>query len=692
MYTSELIKENDTRNRRINKTFNPLTGEGSILERVELVLSDFSIKTQYIPKDMMKVPLVKQLKKYKSIRAFIEKYLKCEYNEEEKAKVVLQFTKVRVEYDFCFWAYSFGRIKNKFGGKNIPFKLNRPQRKLLTALEKMRLEGKPIRIILLKARQWGGSTLIQIYMAWIQLVHKEGFYSAIVAQDSGTSRKIRAMYSKLLKEYSPELLGLPKNIPLELTPYEGSHNDTIITQKGKVVRDSVICIGTAERPDSIRGGDISLVHMSEVGLWKATAGKTPEDIIRSVSSSVLLEPLTMDVIESTANGTGNFFHTEWLAAKDGTSERIPVFVAWYEIDMYSKPFKNEKEKEDFVNWIIDNRENKNEDSRSESGQYYWWLWNKGATLEAINWYKQKRRGYTSHADMAAEFPSDDIEAFKHSGAKVFNQYKVEELRKSCKDPKFIGDVYGDAISGKKALSNIRFAEDKQGVLCIWDLPGKEKVSNRYLTIVDVGGRSDKADFSDIWVLDRYWMMEGDKPVVVAEWHGHIDHDLLAWKAAQIASFYNNSLLVIESNTLETKDKERDVDGDHTQYILNQISNVYKNLYARKQSEEEIMEGAPKKWGFHTNTSTKPMIIDNLVKCVREKSWVERCSEAIDELLCYEKKQNGSFGAIVGKHDDRLMVRAIGLFICFCDMELPKLLTETKGVKSHKKKSLSEATI
>lgn len=692
MYTSELIKENDTRNRGINRTFNPLTGEGSILERVELVLSDFSIKTQYIPKGMMEVPLVKQLKKYKSIRAFIEKYLKCEYSEEEKAKVVLQFIKVRIKYDFCFWAYSFARIKNKFGGKNIPFKLNRPQRKLLTAIEKMRLEGKPIRVILLKARQWGGSTLVQIYMAWIQLVHKEGFYSAIVAQDSGTSRKIRAMYSKLLKEYPPYLLDLPNNNPIELTPYEGSHNDTIITQKGKVVRDSVICIGTAERPDSIRGGDISLVHMSEVGLWKATAGKTPEDIIRSVSSSVLLEPLTMDVIESTANGTGNFFHTEWLAAKDGTSERVPVFIAWYEIDMYSKPFKNEKEKEDFVNWIIDNRENKNEDSRSESGQYYWWLWNKGATLEAINWYKQKRRGYTSHADMAAEFPSDDIEAFKHSGAKVFDQYKVEELRKSCKDPKFIGDVYGDAISGKKALNNLRFTEDKQGVLCIWDLPGKEKVSNRYLTIVDVGGRSDKADFSDIWVLDRYWMMEGDKPVVVAEWHGHIDHDLLAWKAAQIAAFYNNSLLVIESNTLETKDKERDVDGDHTQYILNQISNVYKNLYARKQSEEEILEGAPKKWGFHTNTSTKPMIIDNLVKCVREKSWVERCSEAIDELLCYEKKQNGSFGAIVGKHDDRLMVRAIGLFICFCDMELPKLLTETKGVKSHKKKSLSEATL
>ncbi|MBR5241403.1 MAG: hypothetical protein IKW05_05650, partial [Muribaculaceae bacterium] len=62
----------------------------------------------------------------------------------------------------------FVRIKNKMGDGDIPFKLNRPQRRLLAEMEEMRIKGKPIRIILLKARQWGGSTLVQIYMAWIQ--------------------------------------------------------------------------------------------------------------------------------------------------------------------------------------------------------------------------------------------------------------------------------------------------------------------------------------------------------------------------------------------------------------------------------------------------------------------------------------------------------------------------------------------
>ncbi|MEG1580760.1 MAG: hypothetical protein RR386_05825 [Bacteroidaceae bacterium] len=91
------------------------------------------------------------------------------------------------------------------------------------------------------------------------------------------------------------------------------------------------------------------------------------------------------------------------------------------------------------------------------------------------------------------------------------------------------------------------------------------------------------------------MMEGDKPTIAAEWHGHIRHDLLAWKAAQISTFYKKALLVIESNTLETKDKDRDTDGNHTEYILNQIADVYDNLYSRKQSEESIAEGKPKLW-------------------------------------------------------------------------------------------------
>jgi hypothetical protein len=180
------------------------------------------------------------------------------------------------------------------------------------------------------------------------------------------------------------------------------------------------------------------------------------------------------------------------------------------------------------------------------------------------------------------------------------------------------------------------------------------------------------------------MAEGGKPIVVAQWYGHTDIDLLAWKAAQIAKYYDDSLLVIESNTLETHDRDRNVDGDQSHFILNQIKDVYPNLYARKQSAEQIAEGAPVRFGFHTNISTKPMIISTLVKVIRESLYVERDDRCLNEFLTYEKKPNGAFGATIGNHDDLLMTRAIGLHVCFFEMETPKFITSNMNKRAYTK--------
>jgi hypothetical protein len=77
--------------------------------------------------------------------------------------------------------------------------------------------------------------------------------------------------------------------------------------------------------------------------------------------------------------------------------------------------------------------------------------------------------------------------------------------------------------------------------------------------------------------------------------------------------------------------------------------------------------------------------------IREKLYTERDVNCLDEYLCYEKKQNGSFGAITGKHDDLLMTRAIGLHICFYEMDTPRF---TQRVKTNyiKTKAVSAATI
>ena len=705
----EILAENDRRVAENNRTFNPITGEGSILERKEAVISDFPIRVQYLPVAMLKVPLVKQLVQAGSIRKY-QKLIYEELQEEEgiplggrteeewesdRQKIIEQFTRIRNEFDFVFWAAANAYIKRKGGGDDVLFRLNRPQRRLIERFEKRRMAGKPIRLVLLKARQWGGSTATQIYMAWLQLVHKAGLNSLIVGHVKDASTEVKDMFDKLIAAY-----------PVELLHEMGeayNENEARMVGVGKtgniqriVRRNCKIKIGTAEKPDSARGGDYNLIHCTEVGLWKVTDGKTPEDIVRSATSGVLYRPYTMIVYESTANGTGNFFQREYDAAKKGKSQFESLFIAWWEIEQYEIPFSSLAEKAGFAKQLYENRLNRNTPSdREESGQYLWWLWQLGATLEAINWYVIERAKYGGHGLMAAEYPSDDVEAFVHSGERVFDKYKVELLRSACRTPRYVGDIYADGDSGEEALEGIRFSEDKQGLLWIWEMPEpdteEEEITDRYLTVVDIGGRGKKADFSVITVFDRIWQMEGGKPIVVAQWYGHIDMDVLAWKAAQIAAFYNESLLVIESNTLETKDKEREVDGDQSHFILNQIKDVYPNLYARKQSEDDIAAGIPRKYGFHTNVSTKPMIISTLVKVIRESLYTERDERCLDEYLTYERKQNGAYGAIAGKHDDLLMTRAIGLHICFKEMELPRLVKRS-GKRYKKKKAVGAASL
>ena len=675
----DIIKENKRRREEMFGRFNPITGEGSVGERVRIEIEDFPIRIQWIPRKMLEVPLVKKLVKTGSVSSFIENVLGVVVDEDTKEKVVEQFTRIRCRFDFPFWAATFVYIKDKDPGKpDCLFRLTYPQRKYLSVLEEDRLAGKPIRICMCKARQWGGSTETQMYMAWLQLCHRPSLNSIIVAHVNPASEKIKAMFRKMLDAYPLEMMHEPGESFQQgekKLVWDGNSDTTQRIPQ----RNCTISVGSSESPNSARSGDYALAHISEIGLFKDTEKIKPADLIRSATSGILYRPYTMIVYESTADGVGTYFHKEYTAAADGKSQFKPFFMPWYGIELYQLDFDDEAYKLEFAKWLLKNMDNSNIPSdREESGRYLWYLWQQGATLEAINWYIKERTKYFEHGKMAAEFPTDAIEAFVNNGANVFDKYRVEPLRITCRAPHYIGDIYADCDDGEGALQGLRFNEDSQGQLWVWSLPDHpdpiEIITNRYLTVVDVGGRSSKADWSVIVVFDRIGMLDEDgKPCVVAQWYGHIDIDLLAWKAAQISAFYDNSLLVIESNTLETHDRDRQVDGDQSHYVLNQIKDVYPNLYARRQSEEDIRQGYPRKYGFHTNVATKPMIISNLIKIVREGLYTERDERCLNEMIVYERKPNGSFGAVSGAHDDLLMTRAIGLHICFNEMQRPDVV-------------------
>ena len=677
----KIVQENERRRAIVYAPFNPITGEGSIGQRVAFTVSDYPIVTQYLPIEMMDEPFVKKLSKAGSVDAFIRDALMLPVTDEARDKVVEEFIRIRQKHDYPFWAAMFAYIKRKGGGTDVLFRLNRPQRKLIKRLEKMRKAGKPIRLILLKARQWGGSTSIQIYMAWLQLVHEVGLNSLIIAHQGTGSDEIKDMFDRLVKSYPVEMLH-------ELGDAYAPNEPKMVGvgKSGSIFRvpqrNCKIKIGTAERPNSCRGGDYNLVHLSEVGLWKETDGKKPEDIVRSACSGILLRPYTMIVYESTPNGVGNFFHKEYLAAKKGQSQFEAMFVAWFEIEQYELPFENEADKYEFAKKLFANRRNEEiKSDREEPGTYHWRLWEKGATLEAIHWYVSERSKYTNHGDMASEYPSDDIEAFTYSGRKVFSSEDVEQFRPACRAPRWIGEIYGSADEGEKAIEGLRFKKEADGRLFMWhdvEKSDDEEVTDQYLVIVDVcKGHTKNADFADILVLNRQPMMDGEPPVVAAEWHGHIDMDKLAWKAMQVAAYYNNALLVIESNTLETNNTKGEAE-----YILTLIHEVYgRQLYARKQSAEDIRQGLPKKYGYHTNPLTKKVVIYNLKVVIRERLYVEREEACLDEYLTYVETENNVFEAMEGYHDDRLMTRAIGMQVCYHEMELPRIVKKVYNINA-----------
>ena len=678
---SKILQENERRRAIVFAPFNPITGEGSIGQRVAFTVSDYPIPTQYLPVEMMDEPFVKKLSKAGSVDAFIRDALMLPVTDEVRDKVVEEFIRIRQKHDYPFWAAMFAYIKRKGGGTDVLFRLNRPQRKLIKRLEKMRKAGKPIRLILLKARQWGGSTAIQIYMAWLQLVHEVGLNSLIIAHQGTGSDEIKDMFDRMIKSYPVEMLhelgdAYAPNEP-KMVGVGKSGNIFRVPQ-----RNCKIKIGTAERPNSCRGGDYNLVHLSEVALWKETDGKKPEDIVRSACSGILLRPYTMIVYESTPNGVGNFFHKEYLAAKKGLSQFEAMFVAWFEIEQYELPFENEAEKYEFAKKLFANRRNEEiKSDREEPGTYLWRLWEKGATLEAIHWYVSERSKYTNHGDMASEYPSDDIEAFTYSGRKVFSSEDVEQFRPACRAPRWIGEIYGSADEGEKAIEGLRFKKEADGRLFMWhdvERSDTEEVTDRYLVVVDVcKGHTKNADFADILVIDRLFMMDGEPPVVAAEWHGHIDMDKLAWKATQVAAYYNNALLVIESNTLETNNTKGEAE-----YILTLIHEVYgRQLYARKQSAEDIRQGLPKKYGYHTNPLTKKVVIYNLKVVIRERLYIEREEACLDEYLTYVETENNVFEAMEGYHDDRLMTRAIGMQVCYHEMELPRIVKKINNINA-----------
>lgn len=698
-----LLKENDSRNRELFKPFNPITGLGAPGPRTKVKIKDHIFPVQYMPDRCVKHNiLVRGVLKQGTIKKYITDELGWEYTEERWEDVVYALCMARSEEDPAFYFALQYKIVDKEEGTIIPYILNYPQRILLSKQEEMRRARKPIRIVMPKARQFGGSTEVDLYGKWMQDVKHTRWNMAIMAHQTAASIRIRAMYDTALENQPGWSVGF-KGRRLKSAPFKGSNTDFVVKSSlDEVVRGNVTTVASYENYDASRSANLKIAHLSEVAYWKETEQKKPEGVLSSLNGTVGMKPDTMIVMESSGRVVGDFFYNMYQEAKnpDIPSAWEPLFIDFFQIEIYRVELTDEHWKKvhdtkeyrekalEFARWLWENKDNPQcPEGFRESGKYFWHMWLRGASFEAINWYRYKRNEYRTHAYMATEFPCDDVECFVAAGNLVFNKYAVDAMRlKMQKEPAFVGNIVSDEDKGYDCISKARLVDtvDDGQILRIWQHPDPLKVSNRYVVSVDIGGRSRSADYTVMTVIDRFLMMRqyGGKPAVVARWRGHIRYDLLAWKAAQLAHYYKDALLVIEKNTADTRKGKIEEEGEHSGSVIDEIADYYPNMYIRATEVDKVTQKQTNIFGFHTNAQTKEYVIDNYVAYVEDGLYTEPDKQAFDELLIYERKEDGTMGNVDGRnnHDDIVMSTGIGLYVSQ-KMPLPEWI----------KKSVSETT-
>jgi len=197
-------------------------------------------------------------------------------------------------------------------GKTVPFVFNRAQKYLHEKLEaQLKATGK-VRALVLKGRQQGVSTYVAA-----RFYHKTttafGRKTLIVAHQQKSTSGLFDMV-KMYHKYNPMGVSTEKSNAIELVfdKLEGRYS-----------------LATAGTEDVARGMTAQLAHLSEFGFWtngqKHMAGLG--NVVPDVDGSEV-------IIESTANGIGNAFHSLWQEAEAGRGEYITVFLPWYWSDEY----------------------------------------------------------------------------------------------------------------------------------------------------------------------------------------------------------------------------------------------------------------------------------------------------------------------------------------------------------------------
>lgn len=503
---------------------------------------------------------------------------------------------------YRFYAETCLVIQNK-KAEIQPFIFNKPQEKVDEVFESELAKNKPLRFIVLKARQEGISTYFEgrIFHRTANDVNRKALVIGHIAKASSNLFRMTSRFHK--------------NLPNKLKPTTQYSN-----RKELVFGDleSSFEIDTAENDENVgRSGTINDLHATEVAFWRDA-----DAAMLALLQIVPEEPNTLVVIESTANGIGGWFYNTWQDAVNGQNDFIPIFLSWFDMPEYSRPFDNVEQRNAFAASLDDYEKN---------------LLRKFThiTLEQLNWrrYYIKNKCNNDVDQFKQEYPSTPEEAFIASGRPVFNPVTTYEKYLAAEEPLRAGNLHYVKDQKTKQTIGVRWEDNPKGYIKLFvDYTKPEEIRDkkeeyRFALGIDVAEGLEQGDFSDMRCLDRKYMKVG------LVWHGHIDPDELAEEQEKIQIFLKGKCFFnTEMNNHGLATIRRASKLGVYQYYREDFSKGFE--YAERK---DIL-------GTKTTKTTKPDMINDLNEMIRDNHFTDLEKEFWSECLTFVKNEKGQMQA------------------------------------------------
>ena len=515
-------------------------------------------------------------------------------------------------------------IKTKKVGEVVLFKPNYAQIKLYEeGILKSERDCKPVRIVILKARQLGFSTFIaSLYHEWCDRAAARSALTISYSKDSTSELFTKTLFVRRNQWFPRTKIRESRRTVMELD------------------NDSTFFVKTAGTDSVGRGDTYHYLHCSEVPMWPDA-----EEAFTSVMQSIPDQQGTCVILESTARGATGPFYDEWCKAERGESDFIPFFAPWFWDPAYTRPFPSEAYKQKFEQSLNleERRMLKRHNLKSE--QLHWRRW----------CIANKCQGSTKKFQQ--EYPSTPQEAFLTTGSPVFDAMAIAELEHNSRPPLWRGEI-GLQVSYKKPGKPIPdLQETAAGHLRVWDHP---QDGTRYVVGADIAeGRVRDKTLSGRRKLYSYsenqpdysaaCVVELNTGLHVASWHGTINTHDFATVLAAIGNHYNTALIVPEIN------------GPGIATVETLVAKIkYPKVYRARQYAVMENPGLATNYGWRTLPQTREHLMNRITEALAEGNLFTRDGRLIGELRSMERDPNGNPRAMGNNKDDRVFALALAL--------------------------------